>query len=338
MLRYKINKISEVETHKLSEFYKKIYHKRHKTLTTNWHWWYRAGHNGMEPLILSIDNKIIGQAGLLPVDLNILGKKTPAIWFVDFAILREFQGKGYGQILTKEWMKICPNQITFCNDLSLKIFKKFGWKNNTNTKRLALPINAFKFIPIIKKFEFNFFNSQLRNLIKRKYNQKVSINPYKISENFKIINDSFKEKKNVKNNEFAEIIRDEKWLIWRLMECPYKKDIFFFENKNNFAIAHIFSIKNIKKLNILFTYSTTELHESGIYMQIINWAIENNIDLVWAINNTKNLKNIFPKFLSKSVNFASWSADEKISKILQNGLLDSQGIDSDVDSNLYIEE
>ena len=94
-----------------------------------------------------------------------------------------------------------------------------------------MPINAFKLIPIIKKFEFNFLDTQLRNFIKKKYNQKISINLYKISDNFKIINDSFKEKKNTKNNEFAEIIRDEKWLIWRLMECPYKKDIFFFENK-----------------------------------------------------------------------------------------------------------
>ena len=337
MLTYKINKISEVETCKLSEFYKKIYHKRHKTLTNNWRWWYRAGYNGLEPLILSMDNKIIGQAGLLPVDLNILGKKVTAIWFVDFAIIKELQGKGYGKILTKEWMKICPNQITFCNDLSLKIFKKFGWKNNTDTKRFIIPINPFKFIPIIKKLELNFLNNQLRNLIKKRYSKQVSIKPYNISGNFKIIYDSFNATKNEKKNEFAEIIRDEKWLTWRLLECPYKKDIFFFENKNDFAVVHIFSINNIKKLNILFTYSATKSHESGICMQIINWAIENNFDLVWSINNTANFKNIFPKFLSISVNFASWSSDEKISKILQNGLSDPQGIDSDVDSNLYIE-
>ena len=129
MLRYKINKISEIATEQLLDFYKKTYHKRHKTLTSNWRWWYRIGYSEFESLILSIDNKIIGQAGLLPIDLNILGNKVPAIWFVDFAILPEFQGKGFGQILTKEWMKICPNQITFCNNQSLRVFKKFGWKN-----------------------------------------------------------------------------------------------------------------------------------------------------------------------------------------------------------------
>ena len=48
-------------------------------------------------------------------------------------------------------------------------------------------------------------------------------------------------------------------------------------------------------------------------------------------------KNIFPKSLSKTLNFASWSSDKSIFEKLQKGLLDPQGIDSDIDSSLYIE-
>ena len=337
MNKYKVNKISEIETNQLSDFYKKIYHKRYKSLTSNWRWWYRVGYNDFEPLILSIDDKIIGQAGLLPADLNILGNKVKAIWFIDFAILPEFQGKGFGKILTKEWMKICPNQITFCNNLSLKIFKKFGWKNNLSVKRMVKPINPLKFIPIIKKFELNFINNTLRHFIKKKYNQNFSINPYQIDNNFKIINDTFKIKKIAKNDGSAEIIRDEEWLQWRLLECPYKKDIYFFEYKNNFAIVHIFVTENIKRLNILYTYCTDSPQINELIMSIANWSINNNIDLLWMVNSDKDLKKTFPRLLNKSINFASWSSDNKISKILQNGLFDSQGIDSDVDSNLYIE-
>ena len=337
MLRYRINKISEISTVQLSDFYKKIYHKRYKSLTNNWRWWYRVGYNEFEPLILSIDDKVVGQAGLLPIDLNILENKVPAIWFVDFAILAEFQGKGFGPILTKEWMKICPHQITFCNNLSLRVFKKFGWKNNLSIKRLAKPINILKFLPLVKKFELNFINRTLRYFIAKKYSRNILINPYKINDNFQIINDSFKIKKIVKNNKFAEIIRDEKWLYWRLIECPYKKDIHFFEYKNNFSIVHIFVIENIKKLNILYTYSTDKPQENELFALIINWAINNNIDLVWAVNRNTEFGNIFPKLLSKSINFASWSLDKKVSRILQNGLLDPQGIDSDTDSSLYVE-
>tara|TARA_B110000438_G_C15760552_1_gene627088 strand:+ start:477 stop:1490 length:1014 start_codon:yes stop_codon:yes gene_type:complete len=337
MKKYKINKISEIKEEQLLDFYKKVYKNRYKNLTNNWRWWYRAGSSSYESLILSTENKVIGQAGLLPIDLNILGKKTSAIWFVDFAILNEFQGKGYGKILTKEWMNICPNQITFCNNLSLRVFKKFGWKNNLSTKRLAKPINVLKFLPILKKFDLKLSSSALRYFNKRKFRQESIIKVYKIDENFKIINDSFKIKKFEKNNNLAEIIRDEAWLHWRLMECPYKKDIYFFEHKNNFAIVHIFVIENIKRLNILYTYSLDEPDEEELFAKITNWSLNNNIDLIWAVQRKKEFKKIFPKVINKSINFASWSSNNKISEILQNGLLDSQGIDSDIDSNLYIE-
>ena len=39
-------------------------------------------------------------------------------------VLPEFRKSGFGEQIIKEWMKICENKITFCNDLSLKIFKK----------------------------------------------------------------------------------------------------------------------------------------------------------------------------------------------------------------------
>jgi len=337
MLRYKINKISSIETTELLDFYKKVYYRRYRSLTHNWKWWYRAGYNKFEPLILSIDKKVIGQAGLLPVDLNILDKKIPAIWFIDFAILPEFQGKGYGKILTKEWMKICPNQITFCNNLSLRVFKKFGWKNNLSVNRLAKPINALKILPITNRFKFNFLNKSLRYFIKKKYKKNISINPYKVEENFGIIKDSFKIQKILKNKNYAQIVRDEEWLHWRLIECPYKKDIFFFETKNSFVIVHIFTSNSIKKLNILYTYSNDQSEKDELLILILNWSINNNIDLVWAISRDKNFSNIFSKLFNKSINFASWSSDESISNTLYNGLLDPQGIDSDIDSNLYIE-
>ena len=334
--RYKINKISEIDTNQLSDFYKKTNYQRYKSLTSNWRWWYRVGYTEFEPLIVSIDNKVIGQAAYLPTDLSILGNKVPAIWFVDYAILPEFRSKGLGKIMYKEWAKICPNQMAICSDDSLRVLKKFGWKDNSATKRLARPINALNFLPIVKNMKLNFANRALRYLMKKKYNRNISINPYKINDNFKIINESFKLKKNLKSNEFATIIRDEKWLYWRLMECPYKKDIFFFEYKNNFAIVHIF-YKYVKRLNILYTYFTDKLQENELYVQIMNWAINNNIDMVWAINRNTELKNIFPTMFNKPLKFASWSLDEKILKILQNGLLDLQGIDTDTDSCLYVE-
>jgi len=338
MLRYKIKKISEIDITQLSDFYRKVYFQRHKSLISNWRWWYRVGHGKFEPLLLLIDDKVIGQAGLLPTDLRIKEKKVPAIWFVDFVILPEFRGKGLGELLTKEWMKICPNQITFCNNQSLKVFKKLGWKNNLSTQRLLKPINPMKFLPFLRKIELNFANKIYRKLIKKRFSRSILISPRAIIDNYNFIDDSFKKQKPVKNEKFAEIIRDEKWFYWRLMECPYKKNLYFFEHKNNFAIVNIYSNNKIKRLNILYTYSLENHNqENELLILITNWAIENNIDMLWAVKKNQEFINIFPNILTKSMNFASWSSDEKIFEVLQNGLSDPQGIDSDIDSCLYID-
>ena len=106
------------------------------------------------------------------------------------------------------------------------------------------------------------------------------------------------------------------------MECPYKKDIFFFEYKNNFSIVHICSVKNVKRLNILYTYHTDDSYENLIVMMIARWAIDNNIDFMWAINRGNEFDNIFPKVFNKSIRYAAWSSNKKIFEILQKGLLD----------------
>ena len=255
---------------------------------------------------------------------------------VDYAILPEFKGKGLGKLMYKEWRKICPNQMAICSDDSLRVLTKFGWKANFETKRLARPINALNFLPVAKNLNLKLINKSLVYFVKRKFERKISINPYKISDNFRTINDSFKLKKNLINSNFASIVRDEKWLQWRLMECPHKKDLYFFEYKNNFAIVHIF-FNYVKRLNILYTYSIDQSQEKELHVHIMNWAIKNNIDLVWEISNTSSNKSIFPKLFNKPLKFAAWSSDESTLKILQNGLLDLQGIDTDTDSCLYID-
>jgi len=154
-MNYKIKKISEVNTELLNNFYKVTFPFRFKNLTNHWKWYYRIGHTNFEPLILEYDSKIIGMAGLIPVELKFKEKITDAIWFTDFFVLKEFRKKGLGSVLTKEWMNLCPIQITFCNDESLKIFKKFKWKNNDYTYKNIKPLNFFKLIPIVKKFNIN---------------------------------------------------------------------------------------------------------------------------------------------------------------------------------------
>ncbi len=337
MLRYKIYKISEVDINLLSIFYKSTFKSRHKSLTNNLNWWYRTGYNNFEPLVLFSDNKVIGQAGLIPVDLLLNDKKIQAIWFTDFAILPEYRNQGLGSILTKEWMKICPNQITFCNDVSLKVFKKLGWKNNLSNKRFVKPINYFKLIPIINQLNLNFANQLVKNFLNKKFKEKIILTPFKVSQNYNIIKDSFNNKIKHSKENCLEILRDESWLKWRLLECPFKDELYFFEFKNSFAVVRIYNQKKLKRLNILYQYSTDESSKNEILNLILIWSINNNVDLIWAINKDKKFNNFFTSIFNKSINFASWSENKNISDLMQKGIIDMQGIDSDVDSSLFIE-
>ena len=52
--------------------------------------------------------------------------------------------------LPKEWMKICPIQITICNDQSLKVFKKLNWSNNNNFVRRLKFYNYLNIVPAFR--------------------------------------------------------------------------------------------------------------------------------------------------------------------------------------------
>jgi len=228
--------------------------------------------------------------------------------------------------------------MAMCSPYSLRVLKKFGWNFNFETQRLIRPINYFKFLPVINKLNLNLMNSFLRYFIKRRFEDKIKIKPYNLSENFNVILDSFSHKNLPENFEnYPSIDRDNSWLHWRLMECPYKKDIYFFEYKNSFSIVHIYFVKKIKRLNVLLTYSTEHSEEIKLYKLITSWAINNNIDYVWAIHKNRDFKNIFPKIHNKSLRFASWSSDNSINRVMQNGFFDLQGIDSDIESAFFIE-
>ena len=334
MIDYRIDKISKVKIDQLSQFYQKVFKNRYKILINHWKWWYRINYLDCEPIVLISNNEIVGQLGLIPVKIKIENKIISATWYVDFAILPEFQGKGAGSKLTKEGMKIFPIQMAFCNEEALRVYKKFGWQINMSVKRLARPINPIKWMPLLKNLDLKIFRNLFNNSLKKKINITESIKPHSFNSNSNIIFDTFSKKK-VWLSPYPEIYRDENWLSWRLLEFPFSKDIQFFEYKENFAITHIVKSKNIKRLHVILQYHLDVSHEAKLYYLIAKWAIENEVDLLWSCSNNQNLindvKKILPEYFIKPITFASFSSNEEIHKKLNLGFKNIQGVDSDSD-------
>ena len=327
MKTYIIKKLSETDKSQLFDFYKKVYSNIQKSFIENIKWYYRIGYNNFEPIVIIVDNKIIGHAGLIPNDIKFQEQKYPVIWFTDFIILPEYRFKGYGNILTLEWMKICTHQITFCNNSSLSLFKKLNWKSNSSTNRNIYPINYFNTIPLLKSFGLSIGNNLVRYFLKKKLKKTQSIVPVQISES--LIRELVKPNQELEKDK-ATLVRDESWFRWRLIETPYKKDLLFFEKNNQFIIGHIFKYRNLKRLNILYTNSLDS--KKNIFETVIKWSIDNQIDFIWHVSSSlKNSNNLFSMFLKKKLNFAFNTSSAELSLSLENGLTNVQGIDSDID-------
>ena len=121
------------------------------------------------------------------------------------------------------------------------------------------------------------------------------------------------------------------------MECPFRKNIHFFEYKDSFAIVHISINKKVKRLNILYCYSLYDLrglNEETLIKLIYKWALDNSVDLIWANSNVQDIikryENIFTNKFTKNLNFASWSLNKKTHPELS----DLQAVDSDNDTSL----
>ena len=239
MSKFHIKKVSEIDKNKLFKFYQECFnYKNNNPDILNWR--YRPGFKNFEPLVLEVDDEICGHAGLIANDLKIEDKIKTGIWFTDFYVKEKYRSLGYGKLLTKEWMKICPIQITLCNDFSLKIFKKMDWSYNNKFLRKTKISSLLNFIPIFKKSRILDINiNDLGDLkLEETNNQTIS----------RIANES---EKLLSEKSFG-IVRNENWFKWRVLDYPEKKNIFIFSYKDTNIITEVKIKDNYKILNIIY--------------------------------------------------------------------------------------
>ena len=150
--------LSEVNNEELLKFYSVAYPNRYKIIYKHWNWLYRTSLTGLEPVVALYKKNIIGHAGLISTNLSYENKILRAIWFVDFYILSKYRNLGLGKILTKKWMELESCHLTFCNENSLRVFKKLGWVENNNFYKSCKLINPLKWIPLIQSIDNKFLN------------------------------------------------------------------------------------------------------------------------------------------------------------------------------------
>ncbi len=314
MDKFHIKKVSEVDEDKLSEFYQNSFKQRNSNNYDS-SWRYRLGFNNYEPLVIEIDRKIRGHAGLIANKLKLKDEIKTGIWFTDFYIDKKYRSLGYGKLLTKAWMEICPIQITLCNESSLKIFKKLDWSyNNKFIKKLKIH-NFLNFIPVLQKSYFSEIKTNnLGNLKLQEIDDKT------------IYNLAYESEKSLSKKNFG-IVRDENWFKWRLLDCPYKKNILVFRHDNNYILTSVKVKKRFKILNII--YSSKPVTKSILY-NFDNFIKNNKINFISFISRSNTLLNIDLPWRRK-LNFACYAEKMSEKDFINQNFDDLQFIDGDMD-------
>ena len=312
MSKFHIKKISEIDKKKLFKFYQESFdYKNNNPDILNWR--YRPGFKSFEPLVLEVDEEICGHAGLIANDLKIKDKIKTGIWFTDFYVKEKYRSLGYGKLLTKEWMKICPIKITLCNDLSLKIFKKMNWSCNNKFLKKVKITNLLNFIPNFKKskeLEININN----------------LGDLKLEDtNNQTISRVAKESEKLLSEKSLGIVRDENWFKWRVLDYPEKKNIFIFSYKDTNIITEIKIKDNFKILNIIYVSKPIRINLSNLFS---NFVKNNKINFISFISEKKELFN-FNTPWSRNLNFAFIAEDSSIENLI-NEFDNIQYIDSDI--------
>lgn len=242
-----IQSACDVDLALLLDFYQKAFPNRINSLKPNWKWLNRTKfYEDKIPLVLVHEKQVIAHSGMIPFNISVCGKKQTASWFIDFKILPDFQRYGLGSMLTKEWMSYSDCFVTFCNDKSIGVFKKFGWIESFNTYmhlNFILPFSHPGFVrrlPAFFRKILNFiFNPIFFLIYKRHAYSKDSFQIESLNE--KSFNSFFNmyTQNNILSKSAISPIRDLDYAQWRVFNSPNQGKYHIYKTKSFSALISL---------------------------------------------------------------------------------------------------
>jgi len=310
---------------------------RREYLFRHWRWWYRAGFApGIEPLAVIHDGEMIGQAGVIPVELQCGSQRLTAIWFLDFAVLPAYQGQGLGKRLTEAWMRMCGTQITYCNDKSIRVFLKYGWKEKFDTARCAAPLKLASVlrtrteVPAVVKTGAFALEPFYRLWLRGRCAGAPRLRPEPVKNNDAALLAIYREG----DRTTFGLVRDEAWIRWRILESPFVEEYQFFRHEKTAALVRAFCCEGIRRVHILWIGGAAVAAQQAELMRgIAKWAIGQGAELIWTTLNdpelTKRAHSILPR--QNKVRFAFFSSDPALSERFSKETFPLYAVDTDLD-------
>ncbi len=297
----------DIDDRLLLDFYNIMYPGRRNSFI--WKWLNRSSfYDNKIPLVILYGGRVIAHAGMIPFNVYLDGKYYTASWFMDFAVLPRFQRCGLGAILTEKWMEFSDLYVTFCNEKSMGLFKKYGWVESFDTylhRYLLMPFDRPRFIKSMPLFIRKILNTASLPFLGITYHKYASpINNicfYDLNSNSLA---RFNASLNMQDKTVVPI-RDSDYISWRLLNSPDKDRyrVFSMKDVNDASIIIKMCSKNhFKYIDLLWVSAP---HKYDVILRMIStlalWGINENYFCINAYTSDKELSNYLKESLKPIV-------------------------------------
>ncbi len=334
-----IKSAHDVDAGLLQEFYRAMF-PDYTALPNIWEWLNRSSfHRNHIPLVLEHKTRVVAHAGIIPFTVSLSGETFNAAWFIDFAVLPEFQRLGLGALLTDSWMEFSDLYVTFCNEKSMGVFKKKGWVESFDTFLLyhfILPFDhprIVRSVPSILRKALNSVFAPFLNTTYRKYASHAdTLNVDSLN------SDSLKQFRWTVARQTTGVapVRDTDYTSWRLVSSP---------NFDSYKIVSIKRMENVKfiiklcdkcqpaHIDLLCTSNAADYCSvRQLISTLAVWAKEQNYSYIRQYTSSRALASYLRKYLRSLVRhprFAFYSKNDSLFRQLSQSDWCWELVDSD---------
>jgi GNAT superfamily N-acetyltransferase len=318
----------------LVQFYRDVYPER--ALPELWRWLYRVSASGNPlPLVMLDGERVIGHAGGIPFNALFRNRQLRAQWFVDFALRPGYRSRGLGTELTAEWMKAADVCVTFCNDASMRVFRKLGWIGSRSVEIHTVwlrPSSHARLVgmpPLVRN---------AANLASRAVNRVVGsfgvgelvLQPLDAAAD--ALRRAMRDNDVSSRQEFRPL-RDAEYLAWRLDQSPRRAQYRVYGYGNTTMLVSL-GDGEPRRLDVLWISDATVANHAeirGMLASLVRWAQAEGYSLMRYLPADSALAHSLRALLPvvSRPQFACWTADAKLLRQLEQAPGRWQLLDSD---------
>jgi GNAT superfamily N-acetyltransferase len=326
-----------IDTGLLLDFFDAMFPDRAKSLKRLWEWMNRTSfYENRAPLVAIHGGRVVGYSGMMPFAVLLDGTHYLATWSVDYSVLPEFQRRGLGVVLLKEWMKLPHIQLGFANKRAIGACRKAGLGES-----YASRLHYFLLKPLDHPRFARSLPSSLRSILNALSRPFLTVNYFRYASRADVLKlDSLTEDSLA---DFAttlsvskgtvEPVRDMEFLSWRLLDSPGRDEYRILRFENLAAIIRLCDRQRPRYIDLLLVKDESQhAHVRRIISALAMWGMRVGYSYVRYLTTRSALSDHLSRSLLSLVRrppFVFYAGEPALMQKLRDAAWHWQLIDSD---------